>query len=192
MHDWNPSYNWTKGQVLAAMFRAEARQVNRAVLDVEHSGAGNIADIIAWANKHDWDGDEDARNEAVVLIRRDGPFDMFLHVTTKTAVPGIMEKGLVPAIGPRAEKISEKAPAVYLFTSEAAMEDAVSNWLGDQLPEDEELSVLEIRLPIGYRDDIVQDPGIGYEAKCRRAIPARYITVRERDPETAVADGRGA
>lgn len=183
MENWNSSHDWTRAHVRVSIFNAMEKNTSRLCLDVEHASAHNVESIIAWADEMGWDGKENPHSETVTLIRRDGPFDLFLHATPASAVPDIQKNGLVPRIGPRSARAGEKAPAIYLFASEAAMEDAVTNWLGEELAESEGLAVLEIRLPIGYRADLSQDPRAGYEMKCRRAIPARYIAVRTREGE---------
>lgn len=183
MESWNSSHDWTRAHVRVSIFNAMEKNTSRLCLDVEHASAHNVENIIAWADEMGWDGEENPHSETVTLIRRDGPFDLFLHVTPASAVPDIQKNGLIPRIGSRSARAKEKVPAIYLFASETAMEDAVANWLGEEFSESEGLAVLEIRLPIGYRTDLSQDPQIRYKTRCRRAIPARYITMRTREGE---------
>ena len=67
------------------------------------------------------------------------------HVTYKKNLKNILKKGLIPSIGERAEQL-ESTEAIYLFESIDAVEDALMNWLGDELDEDEEIVILEVNL----------------------------------------------
>lgn len=60
----------------------------------------------------------------------------YFHITPTTNLDSILKNGLVPAIGPRSKLIKETEPAIYLFTSVASAEDALSSWLGENLPKD--------------------------------------------------------
>jgi len=71
----------------------------------------------------------------------------FFHVTTQDTLSSILREGLVPLKGPRSSKLMEPTPAVYMFRSRPAMEDAVCGWLGDEFPPQESLVVLEVEVP---------------------------------------------
>lgn len=64
------------------------------------------------------------------------------HVTPTSNVFGILEEGLVPSIGERSQDLGEDVKRVYVFISAEAMENALSNWLGEAFDEDEALSIL--------------------------------------------------
>ena len=69
--------------------------------------------------------------------------DFFWHVTTVDALPSILQDGLQPQIGPRSEELGESVAQVYMFGSREDMDNALSNWLGESL-EDEELAIIAI------------------------------------------------
>ena len=56
----------------------------------------------------------------------------FFHVTRAENLSDIMRGGLVPSIGARSQAAKERHPAVFLFSSRDAMEDALMNWLGEE------------------------------------------------------------
>lgn len=64
------------------------------------------------------------------------------HVTPTRNVFGILEDGLKPFVGARSQALGEGIARVYVFTEALALEDALSNWLGEAFDEDEALSVL--------------------------------------------------
>ena len=70
---------------------------------------------------------------------------MLYHVTTASAIERIRNQGLIPAIGPRSRKAGEDRPWVYLFPDMETAEDAMANWLGDELPDDEDAYLCAIR-----------------------------------------------
>jgi len=65
------------------------------------------------------------------------------HVTLSSALPDILEEGLLPLIGPRAEQLGEVAPAVYCFGDREAVEDGLMGWMAESF-EEEEILILEI------------------------------------------------
>lgn len=69
---------------------------------------------------------------------------LYFHVTTLEALPEILVSGLQPRIGPRAQECGETTPSVYAFGSIQALEDAMTNWLGEALEnQDGPLAVVE-------------------------------------------------
>ena len=65
------------------------------------------------------------------------------HITNKSNLKSILEKGLIPMIGSRSTKC-ECGKAIYMFPSIPSLEDAVDSWLLDEFTNEEELVVLEI------------------------------------------------
>src|SRR5208282_6194720 len=76
--------------------------------------------------------------------RGDG-FLMYYHVTPTANVPRIMSEGLIPQRGPRSKRMADHG--IFLFEDMETMEDALSNWLGDEFEEDEPLTLLGVELP---------------------------------------------
>lgn len=101
---------------------------------------------------------------------------IYYHVTTKKALDKIKKEGLQPQIGQRSQKIGEVFPAIYLFTTRDDMEDAIYNWLGEEL-ENEEIYSLKIDLPKGFPlDEGVQGD---WEVRSYQKIPMEYVQAIE-------------
>lgn len=66
------------------------------------------------------------------------------HVTTHRCLPSIIHQGLIPWYGPRSTLLDEGRAAVFLFDSDHAASDSVVNWLGDMLPENDDLVLLHV------------------------------------------------
>lgn len=92
------------------------------------------------------------------------------HVTPMENLESILEHGLVPMIGERSEKLGEVNPRVYLFPQADHVEDALSNWLGDELEDYDELAILEVDL-IGYPYQF----SVGYEISVSDTIKPNAI-----------------
>ncbi len=71
----------------------------------------------------------------------------YFHVTRSADLDAILKNGLRPATGDRSAQCHENTDRVYLFGSRADMETAVMNWLGDQFPESERLTCIELKIP---------------------------------------------
>lgn len=97
---------------------------------------------------------------------------IFYHVTAARYLP-ILKDGLRPQVGERSEAMGENVAAVYLFTSEEAMDDALMNWLGDAFGEEDELVVLEVELEDGFQISA----GFEVEAIVTQAIPPQRLKV---------------
>ena len=93
------------------------------------------------------------------------------HVTPSSNVDSIRKNGLQPRIGERSLSAGEKTPAVFLFANQDDLEQALLNWLGE-IFEDEYLVILEIQLPLEYKQFLAQSE---YEITCSVAIPPQYI-----------------
>ena len=102
----------------------------------------------------------------------------FYHVTLKSNWDSIKEKGLVPSIGKLSEDFGESIPAIYLFKNTDDMDNALLNWLGENLEDyyGEEICLLclEISLPEDYWINKVSD---NYEIVHYDIIPAQYIKI---------------
>jgi hypothetical protein len=96
------------------------------------------------------------------------------HVTLKKNLNPILARGLIPKIGDRSKKIGEDTPAIYCFKDKDSVHDALMNWLGDELEENEELALLAIStfgLPVKTID------GADYEIAITSRIPPSNIKV---------------
>ena len=97
----------------------------------------------------------------------------FYHVTPTKNITNIMKNGLIPSIGSSSSKFGEEKPATFMFRNKDDMEDALSNWLGDEFGEDEKLSLLQISLPNNMH--IFSD--VGFEVYVLETIPSNNIKV---------------
>lgn len=98
------------------------------------------------------------------------------HVTPIENWSSIQTQGLKPQIGPRAQRIDEPIEAVYLFPTLMDLEDALMNWLGDELPTGE-LAILEV-----VKDGLTLEKTVGYELVSRHPIPASAISLLRIEP----------
>ena len=104
---------------------------------------------------------------------------MHYHVTPLENLAAVLRDGLVPALGPRSLQMGEPEPAVFLFTSYEAMETALSNWLGDEFPEEEALVVLHVDM-----DALGLPPGrirqdVSFEIAVLVPVPASVLVAAE-------------
>lgn len=97
------------------------------------------------------------------------------HVTTRSALADIREKGLIPQIGPRAKLMDETIPCVWLFTYQHAMEESIMNWLGDEFDENEDLMICEVTLDNTYVEKMFYNPHVDFEIGCMVTIPVDCI-----------------
>lgn len=67
------------------------------------------------------------------------------HLTPAENLADILRDGLIPAIGPRSELVSEERPLVHLFSRFEDLESA--GWLEDSFEEDEALALFYIDVP---------------------------------------------
>jgi len=100
------------------------------------------------------------------------PAIVFFHVTNRSNLESITKKGLIPHIGMRAKDCGEDTARIYLFGNRDDVETALTNWLGEELGDEEELAVLQISLPQGFP---VRKGKDGFEYTCDRPIPPEYI-----------------
>lgn len=99
------------------------------------------------------------------------------HVTPAANIPSIMEHGLIPQVGARSILMDE-SPALFFFDSKEALENALSNWLGDAFEDDEELTILQVDVPEEWLSSTPAD----YELVCTTAIPSRMIDKVMQEP----------
>lgn len=98
---------------------------------------------------------------------------IYYHVSLKENEESILNDGLVPKIGNLSSKLGESKEAVYLFTSEEAMNNALMNWLGEELP-DEDLVIFQVTLPSDYWIDSNSE---SYEIIHYDIIPSKYLKI---------------
>ena len=108
---------------------------------------------------------------------------VYYHVTLTKNLPSIQQTGLEPRLGSLSVLAGENRPTIFLFPNQSTVEDALMNWLGEYLPENEPLSLLAVTLPSGIRpkraelhDEETREP-MGYEFKVYQAIPPENIKV---------------
>ena len=93
----------------------------------------------------------------------------YYHVTPKENIHSILEDGIISHSGERSSQIGDSG--VFLFPSQADMEDALMNWLGDELEEVEELLYLVIELP----EDWEFTSDVEFEVRSNDSISPEYI-----------------
>lgn len=93
------------------------------------------------------------------------------HVTSSKNATKILKSSLDPQIGPRSKKLGEAERRVYFFKSFNGARDAVSNWLGDEFDDDEDLRCLEVDLTgLGFSTD-----PLSFEVTVNVSIPTDRI-----------------
>ena len=85
----------------------------------------------------------------------------------------ILQNGLLPQKGERAQKLGEEEDAVYLFSTYEACEEALCNWLGEEFEDlEEELVTLKVELP----EDFPLEQIVEWEMVAKQIIEPRFIT----------------
>lgn len=97
------------------------------------------------------------------------------HLTSARNLPRIMREGLRPLIGPRARRGAESRALIYCFANLADLDQALANWLGEELGE-QTLALLKIRLPKGIRTKHE-----AFEVQVAELIPPDAIEIVSRD-----------
>lgn len=108
---------------------------------------------------------------------------MFYHVTPTENVSRIMSEGLVPQRGPRSVQL-ESEDGIYLFKTMEGVENALSNWLGEEFEEDDvSLTLLGVELPPEAQRRLNEqgDDHASYEVVVTTPIPAQYIQIISED-----------
>ncbi|WP_386416671.1 hypothetical protein [Stutzerimonas stutzeri] len=95
------------------------------------------------------------------------------HVTPTRNLESIFRDGLRPQIGPRSELLGEAREMVYFFGSMQAVEDALSNWLGEAL--DDEPGAISVLAVDRSGLHLVSDGG--YELACPNLIRPENISL---------------
>jgi len=101
---------------------------------------------------------------------------MYYHVTPTENVPQIMAEGLVPQRGPRSVQL-ESGDGIYLFKTMEGVENALMNWLGDELEHDS-LTLLGVELP---PDAKTAPTTADYEVVVTTPIPPQFIQILSED-----------
>ena len=101
----------------------------------------------------------------------------YFHITPVENLPAILREGLQPRLGERSQMLGEPEPAIYLFTSADAVDDASMNWLGDYFDEEEALAVLAVDLS----EDFPGDAENGFEFVTTRPVPPDCLSVMTED-----------
>lgn len=100
----------------------------------------------------------------------------YFHVTPKACLSGVLETGLVPSVGRRASAAGEPTPRVWLFPSYSSLEDAMLNWLGDELDGLDPVA-LKIVLDPEFADrHMTPVPGT-FECVCDMTVPPECIVL---------------
>lgn len=99
------------------------------------------------------------------------------HVTPTRNLESIFRDGLRPQIGPRSELLGEAKEMVYFFGSMQAVEDALSNWLGEAL--DDEPGAISVLAVDRSGLHLVSDAG--YELACLHLVPPENISLAFQD-----------
>ncbi len=131
---------------------------------IELRDADGILQVL-WKPFWDWDHGKD----------EEVPLKTYYHVTPKRLLDDIQTEGLVPQVGPRSKELNEPE-RVWLFTSYDAMDNGLSNWLGEYLEDEGDLAVLEVKIPYGIA---TPTPQAEFEASAKLTIPADCIRVHQ-------------
>lgn len=99
------------------------------------------------------------------------------HVTPTHNLDSIFRDGLRPQIGPRSALLGEAKEMVYFFGSMLAVEDALSNWLGEAL--DDEPGAISVLAVDRSGLHLVSDGG--YELACPHLIRPENISLPFQD-----------
>lgn len=99
------------------------------------------------------------------------------HVTPTRNLESIFRDGLRPQIGPRSALLGEDKEMIYFFGSMLAVEDALSNWLGEAL--DDEPGAISVLAVDRSGLHLVSDGG--YELACPHLIMPENISLAFQD-----------
>lgn len=99
---------------------------------------------------------------------------ILFHITDTRLIPKILREGLKPKLGSKSSQC-ENEPAVFLFTSIEAMENAMLNWFMDEVDDDVPLAVLKITIPDSWKENVFINTNANYEAICKIPVPPKFI-----------------
>lgn len=109
------------------------------------------------------------------FLNEDTTDNIFYHVTPAKNVKWIMEEGLTPSTGSASSSYGETEERVYLFPTMDDVQDAVSNWLGDQY-EDDIMALLQVDASgINLKSDVE------WEYYTNQMIPPNKIKILSMD-----------
>lgn len=138
-------------------------------------------------NSGDWDVTNPNIAESRGAALRETTDDVKVwHVTRRSSVPRILRQGLVPRRGRLSRSAKEAEKAIYVFPDSTSLEDAMTNWLGDEM-ENESLSLLELTVP----RDWVEQHDVRWEAQIRQPVPPDHIRVLVDDMDEWFGDYPG-
>ena len=70
MIGWNPSFNWTHDELVRVLHQKFDIEGKKSIsLDVEHSDAANMADIIAWVQEMGYEAKE-INSDLIQVIKK--------------------------------------------------------------------------------------------------------------------------
>jgi hypothetical protein len=101
---------------------------------------------------------------------------VLFHLTPSSNVAGILRDGLVPRIGPRATKLGERRPVVYMFSNMDDLGCALDNWLGEELEDVAKIALIRADIPPEIRRRRV-----AFEIQVFDTIPPDCLTIVSRD-----------
>ena len=107
------------------------------------------------------------------------------HVTPESNVDSILEQGLKPAIGRRSQELGESNPAIFLFVDVEAVENALSNWLGELFDDDQPLSLLMV--DVEGLSFVEVDGVAGFEAHATLPLEPSRLTLVSRDLDDVIS-----
>ena len=166
-----------RGQGLAAHAMqklVEYADEERVILDLYVGLNEQKISLISWFERHgfQWNGDMMERIPPGMIAKG-------FHITIEHFLPSILEEGLQPKIGPRAEESGANEPAVYLYATGNDVKKAMNLWFGTRISEGASaIRILEVNL---MDVDAHKMPGNG-EIIVHTEIPAdRFIRMFDAD-----------
>lgn len=98
------------------------------------------------------------------------------HVTKSSNLESILKSGLIPSVGKRSEQLDE-APCIFLFPDRDSVEDALANWLGDELDDELEAESEDeiVILKIAEKSVNAQPSTVDWEVCVLERIPPNAI-----------------
>lgn len=99
---------------------------------------------------------------------------LFYHVTNELNMDKINAEGIVPAIGENSRDLGEEIERIYLFNKAEDCDSALGSWLGDCFDEDDNLTIIEIEIPLN--ESHLSYDGEFYESHYYGTIPPSMFT----------------